>query len=92
MATKSSPMATKPGEPPRKQVPFNPTALAIAGSMILSIILATLVTGNPIGAVQRAYATLDGQAERPVPTNSSPNEGNVPKESAVTPKESTVAK
>ena len=86
-------MALKPGTPsPAKRLPFNSTALAIAGSMVLSIILATLVTGNPIGAVQRAYATLDGQAERPVPTNPSPNEGNMPKESAVTPKESTVAK
>ena len=92
MATERSPAATKPGEPPRKQVLYNPTALAIGGSMVLSIILATLLTGNPIGAVQRAYATLDGQAERPVPTNASPNEGNVPKESTVTPKEPTVAK
>lgn len=77
-------MALKPGTTlPRKQVAFNPTALAIGGSLVLSVILATLMTGSPIGAVQRAYATLDGQAERPVPTKDSPNEGNVPKESAV---------
>ena len=73
-------MAIKPGTtPPVKQTRFNPTAVAIGGSMVLAIILATLMTGNPIGAVQRAYATLDGQAERPVPTQSSPNDGVVPK-------------
>ena len=73
-------MAIKPGTtPPAPQTRFNPTALAIGGSMVLAIILATLMTGSPIGAVQRAYATLDGQAERPVPTQPSPNEGVVPK-------------
>ena len=73
-------MATKPTvNLPAKKTPFNPTLLAITGSMVVAIILATLVTGNPFSAVSRAYSTLDGQAERPVPTGPSPNSGDNPK-------------
>ena len=73
-------MAIKPSTtPPAKKTRFNPTLQAIIGSMVLAIILATLVTGNPFDAVGRAYATLDGQAERPVPTEASPNSGVNPK-------------
>ncbi len=73
-------MAVKPSmTPPAKTTRFNPTAMAIGGSLVISIILATLLTGNPFSAIGRAYATLDGQAERPVPTEASPNDGNNPK-------------
>lgn len=70
-------MAIKPlANTSTKQPRFNPTALVIAGSMVISIILATVVAGNPFSAVRRAYATLDGQAERPVPTQPAIDSGN----------------
>jgi len=34
---------------------FNPTALAIAASAVVAVILATLLTGNPFRAVRLAY-------------------------------------
>ncbi len=50
MATKPSlTSATKPA--PR----FNPTAVAIVGSLVISVVLATILTGNPLRAVRLAY-------------------------------------
>ncbi len=49
-------MAVKPSTAPRNNATrFNPTAMAILGSAVIAIILATLVTGNPFRAVQLAY-------------------------------------
>ena len=50
-------MAIKPSmSPPSKPAPrFNPTAIAIAGSFVLSIVLATILVGNPFHAVRLAY-------------------------------------
>jgi len=51
------PMATKPTmSPPSKPAPrFNPTATAIGLSLAFSVVLASLLTGNPLRAVQLAY-------------------------------------
>ena len=50
-------MATKPTmSPPSKPAPrFNPTAIAIAGSFVVSLVLATLLVGNPFRALRLAY-------------------------------------
>lgn len=50
-------MATKPTmSPPSKPAPrFNPTAIAIGLSFVVSVVLASIVTGNPFRAVQLAY-------------------------------------
>ena len=50
-------MATKPTlTPASKPAPrFNPTATAIIGSLVIAIVLATVVTGNPFRAVRLAY-------------------------------------
>ena len=49
-------MAVKPGiAPPPRTVRFNPTALAIGASLVIGIIGATLVAGNPFRATRLAY-------------------------------------
>lgn len=50
-------MAIKPSmSPASTPAPrFNPTAIAIAGAFVFSIVLATLLVGNPLRATQRAY-------------------------------------
>ena len=49
-------MATKPTNVPYKPpMARNETALAIAGSLVIAIVLATLVTGNPFRATVLAY-------------------------------------
>ncbi len=49
-------MATKPSLPPTKPAPrFNPTAVAIAASFAISLVLATVVAGNPFRATRLAY-------------------------------------
>ncbi len=49
-------MATKPSMPPTKPAPrFSPTAMAIAGSFVISLVLATVVAGNPFRAIRLAY-------------------------------------
>ncbi len=50
-------MATKPSMSPQsKPAPrFNPTAMAIAASFAFSIVVATLLVGNPFRAVRLAY-------------------------------------
>ena len=66
-------MAVKPGTvPPPKQTPFNPTAIAIGVSLIIGIIGATIVAGNPFRATRLAYLdyshTPAGGAEKGSPT------------------------
>lgn len=49
-------MAVKPMMTPKpKQVPFNPTAIAIGVSLLIGIIGATLVAGNPFNALRLGY-------------------------------------
>ncbi len=45
------PTVTQPARTPR----FNETALAIGGSLVIALVLATLVTGNPFRALVLAY-------------------------------------
>ena len=47
---------TRPPNTPR----FNQTTLAIAGSFVIALILATLVTGNPFRAMVMAYTDYAG--------------------------------
>ena len=67
-------MALKPGTvPPKpKQTPFNPTAIAIGVSLIIGMIGATIVAGNPFRATRLAYLdyshTPAGGAEKGSPT------------------------
>ena len=50
-------MAIKPTmSPPSKPAPrFNPTAIAIAGSFGLAVVLTTILVGSPFRAVRLAY-------------------------------------
>lgn len=51
-------MALKPSSDPAnlaKTPRFNPTVLAIAASVVIAFILATLLTGNPFRAMRLAY-------------------------------------
>jgi hypothetical protein len=48
-------MAPKPGTTPSPTPRFNETAIAIAGSFVVAMVLATIVTGNPLRAMQLAY-------------------------------------
>ncbi len=48
-------MALKPGTTPTKPPAFNETAQAIAGSIVISLIVATIMTGNPFRATRLAY-------------------------------------
>lgn len=67
-------MAVKPGTiPPKpKQTRFNPTAIAIGVSLVVGIIGATIVAGNPFRATRLAYLdyshTPVGGAEKGSPT------------------------
>ena len=48
-------MAVKPGSPPAKSPAFNETAIAIAVSLLIGAVLATVLTGNPMRATVLAY-------------------------------------
>ena len=49
-------MATKPTLQPIKPAPrFSATAIAIAVSFLISVVLATVVAGNPFHAARMAY-------------------------------------
>ena len=50
-------MAIKPTmSPPSKPAPrFNPTAIAIAGSFGLAVVLTTILAGSPFRAIRLAY-------------------------------------
>ena len=48
-------MAIKPGTVPARPPRFNETSLAIGGSLLLALVLATLLTGNPFRAMRLAY-------------------------------------
>ena len=52
---KAATMALKPGTNPAPTPRFNETAIAIGGSMLIALVLATLFTGNPFRAMQLAY-------------------------------------
>ena len=53
-------MAINPGINPGPKPRFNETAIAIAGSFIVALVLATLVTGNPFRAMRLAYTDYSG--------------------------------
>ncbi len=66
-------MAVKPGAvPTAKKVQFNPTAVAIGVSLLIGIVGATMVAGNPFRATRLAYLdyshTPAGGAEKGSPT------------------------
>ncbi len=48
-------MARSPGTTPAPTPRFNETAIAIGASFVIAAVLATLVTGNPLRAMQLAY-------------------------------------
>ncbi len=48
-------MAVKPSAPTAPPPRFNPTAIAIAACFVLSLVLATVVAGNPFRATRLAY-------------------------------------
>ena len=50
-------MATKPTmSPPSKPAPrFNPTAIAIIGTFAVSVVLASILVGDPFQALRLAY-------------------------------------
>ena len=53
-------MAISPGINPAPKPRFNETAIAIGGSFVIAMILATLLTGNPFRATQLAYTDYSG--------------------------------
>ena len=55
-------MAVKPNTTPASTKPqgFHPTVIAIVGSLVISIVLATVVTGNPFRALRLAYTDYSG--------------------------------
>ena len=53
-------MAPKPGTTPAPTPRFNETTIAIAGSFVIALVLATLVTGNPLRAMRLAYTDYSG--------------------------------
>ena len=73
-------MAMKPTMTPKpKQVPFNPTAIAIGVSLLIGIIGATIVAGNPFNAMRLGYLdyshTPAGGAEKGSPTKAPLTQG-----------------
>ena len=48
-------MALKPGMNPAPTPRFNETAIAIGVALVISLVLATLLTGNPFRAMGLAY-------------------------------------
>jgi uncharacterized membrane protein len=48
-------MAIKPGTSPAPTPRFNETAVAIAASFVIGLVLATILTGNPFRAMRLAY-------------------------------------
>ena len=53
-------MSPKPGTTPASTPRFNETAVAIGASMLIALVLATLLTGNPFRAMQLAYTDYSG--------------------------------
>ncbi|GAC1346618.1 MAG: hypothetical protein NVSMB18_29360 [Acetobacteraceae bacterium] len=53
--TQMTPQPGGPASPPAPTPRFNETARAIVVSLVISLILATLVTGNPFRALVLAY-------------------------------------
>ena len=73
-------MAVKPGAVPMSpKVRFNPTAVAIGVSLVIGIIGATIVAGNPFRAMQLAYLdyshTPAGGAAKGSPTRAPDTQG-----------------
>ncbi len=73
-------MAVKPGTTPKsKKVQFNQTAVAIGVSLVIGIIGATIVAGNPFRAMTLAYLdyshTPAGGAEKGSPTRAPLTQG-----------------
>ena len=73
-------MALKPSMvPSTKQTQFNPTAIAIGVSLLIGIVGATIVAGNPFRAMTLAYLdyshTPAGGAERGSPTKAPLTQG-----------------
>ena len=48
-------MANTPVHPTGKTPAFNETTMAIVGSLVIGLVLATLLTGNPLRALVLAY-------------------------------------
>ena len=46
--------------PPARTPGVNQTAIAIAGSFVLAVVLATVMTGNPLRAMSMAYTDYTG--------------------------------
>ena len=53
-------MAIKPGTSPSPAPRFNETAVAIGASLVIGIVLATILTGNPFRAMRLAYTDYSG--------------------------------
>ena len=74
-------MALKPGTAPPVAKPpaFNETTMAIVGSLVISLVLATVMTGNPFRATVLAYTdyshTPAGGAEKASTTDASATQG-----------------
>jgi len=73
-------MAVKSGTTPKpKKVQFNPTAVAIGVSLLIGIVGATIVAGNPFRAMTLAYLdyshTPAGGAEKGSPTRAPLTQG-----------------
>jgi hypothetical protein len=58
-------MAIKPGTTPAPTPRFNETAVAIAGSLVIGLVLATVLTGNPFRAMRLAYTDYSVPAAAP---------------------------
>jgi hypothetical protein len=53
-------MAIKPGTTPAPTPRFNETAMAIGASLVIGVVLATILTGNPFRAMSLAYTDYSG--------------------------------
>ena len=53
---------------PQRTVRFSPTALAITGSLVFAVIMASLITLNPITAFRMAYTNYAGEIPASVAT------------------------
>lgn len=72
-------MAVKPGTSPAKPPAFNETLMAIIGSLVISLVVATLMTGSPLRATILAYTdyshTPAAGAEKASTTNAPTTQG-----------------
>lgn len=53
---------------PQKTVRFSPTAMAITGSLVIAVVLASLITLNPVTAFRMAYTNYAGEVPASVAT------------------------